>query len=188
MKYITNSLQKLIIMINWYYNVYLLFCSVKLFSCSRGARADNYDNPTSKTVTRYFVPNKIQIAEIPPNRSIGFIFCPLSARFLKETSINFNETVSDNSCNIIFSLFLFNPWCKSRMQISFYPPLLPVLPERGQTLLIYSFLYFLFSHWICKEIICMHVGYLKIILFYDTNFFSHFFFLYSLIFIFCFVS
>lgn len=105
MKYITNSLQKLIIMINWYYNVYLLFCSVKLFSCSRCARADNYDNPTSKTVTRYFVPNKIQIAEIPPNRSIGFIFCPLSARFLKETSINFNETVSDNSCNIIFSLF-----------------------------------------------------------------------------------
>lgn len=162
MKYITNSLQKLIIMINWYYNVYLLFCSVKLFSCSRGARADNYDNPTSKTVTRYFVPNKIQIAEIPPNRSIGFIFCPLSARFLKETSINFNETVSDNSCNIIFSLF--------------------------KQLLIYSFLYFLFSHWICKEIICMHVGYLKIILFYDTNFFSHFFFLYSLIFIFCFVS
>lgn len=85
-----NLFQKMILIINRL-RVQKSFCSfLTSYYCNYSFLTADVctpanDETTSQTVSRYFVPYKIQIAEFPPYHTIGFIFWPLFARFLKES-------------------------------------------------------------------------------------------------------
>lgn len=62
--------------------------NVNTYKIFRSRRVQQTTELRHKTVSRYFVPFKFQIADLPSYHTIGLMFCPLFVRFLKTISMD----------------------------------------------------------------------------------------------------